>query len=1591
MKKIIYNLTALAVMLCFALNSQAQCSNSNTQYGSSNAPTSVGVLTTLTSCLYGGEYRLVSNMQAGSQYSFETCGDTDFDTQITIYDALTGAFITYNDDYCGTQSKVSFVSNGNPVRVLINKYYCNTQSSCMTLKVTRVNGGVVNPCNSISNLTCTNTSSFSLSGSGAWNNLGGPYSTPGAEKVFSFTPTISGSHNITITNTNSWVDLFVKTGGCSQTGWTYIDDISSSGATNSVSLTAGVQYYFLIDDENTSAGSGTISVNCPSPATNPCNSITAITCGTSASYSLGSGNGAWSPPGPWGTPGEEAVFSYTPAISGAYDIQVLNSGFFVDLFYKTGSCSSAGWTYVNDISTNETNTVNLVGGVTYLFLIDDENTSPSSGSINVSCPCIPPVGGVDGNYTYNGPFVISGTTVGACDDCSLRSSNDRIYAIDVNCAGNYTFTTCGGAGWDTYLYLRTSSCGGSSIALNDDACGLQSSVSANLQPGTYYIHVEGFSSSSQGSFDLSISGSITPLTFNSNIVNVSCNNGTDGSVLVSATSGTGPYIYSLNNNSQSANTFDGIAAGTYSVSIIDNNACSSEVQSITISEPSQLTASSSTNGILCNGGSADISVSANGGTAPYAYSSNATTSALIISGVIDGPLSGGTPKAIEFYAISSISDLSQYGFGSANNGGGSDGQEFTFPAIAVTAGSYITVSSSSDPFISFFGVSNNYLSSAASINGDDAIELFQGGSVVDVFGDINVDGSGQLWDYLDGWAYRNSGAQPNEGVFDISDWAFSGTNVLDGLSSNASAQSPFPIGSFESYSENPTQTSNVFEDLSIGTYSYTVTDANGCSASTTIELTEPNAVEASAVLGSILCNGGFTTATINATGGITPYTFSLGGSSSSLMISGVIDGPLSGGLPKAVEFYAIDDINDLSTYGFGSANNGGGSDGQEFTFPSISISAGSYITVASEFPQYTTFFGYAPDYASSAANINGDDAIELFQNGEVVDVYGDINQDGTGQSWEYLDGWAYRASGSIANEGVWSIGGWSFSGTNQLDGESNNASASNAFPAMTFNTNSSSSAPQSSNSFTDLVAGSYLYTVEDANGCQFSSFFSIEEPEVLEAASTSGEILCNGGTTTVSISASGGTTPYIGVGDYTVSTGIYLYGVTDGNGCISSTTISISEPTLLVPSSTSGDILCNGGTTTVSVTAAGGTAPYTGVVDYTVGAGSYTYAVIDANGCTYSTSIIVVEPTLLVPSSTSGDILCNGGTTTVSVAAIGGTAPYSGVGDYIVSAGTYTYDVTDANGCTFPTTITVDEPTLLVPSSTSAEILCNGGTTTVSVSATGGTAPYSGVGDYTVVAGTYTYDVTDANGCTFSTTITVDEPTALVVYIGSPETVYYGYQPQSCADLSADVNGGTPGYTYNWSNLNDITTSVTVCPSVSTIYTMTATDANGCTASYDVTVCVIDVICYAGNSNNEKVEICHNFGDNNPHTICVNASAVAAHLAHGDVLGSCDEVENCGPVSGASGMITNNNNSQQMLSYELKEMDLYPNPATDELNVVLSSALIEFNYTIGNALGQIIYQGVISNGRSTINISSYSDGVYYMNIEGHVPEMFVVK
>ena len=174
----------------------------------------------------------------------------------------------------------------------------------------------------------------------------------------------------------------------------------------------------------------------------------------------------------------------------------------------------------------------------------------------------------------------------------------------------------------------------------------------------------------------------------------------------------------------------------------------------------------------------------------------ALASDLVITGTVDGPLSGGVPKAVEVYVVNNIADLSSYGLGSANNGGGTDGQEFTFPAVAATAGDFIYVALESPGFTSFFGFAPDYTSGAMAINGDDAIELFQNGFVVDIFGEIDVDGNGEPWEYLDGWAYRNDNTGPDCSSFQLADWSFSGPNALDGETTNATAAIPFPIGEF---------------------------------------------------------------------------------------------------------------------------------------------------------------------------------------------------------------------------------------------------------------------------------------------------------------------------------------------------------------------------------------------------------------------------------------------------------------------------------------------------------------------------------------------------------------------------------------------------------------------------------------------------------------------------------------------------------------------------------------------------------------------------------------------------------------------------
>ena len=168
----------------------------------------------------------------------------------------------------------------------------------------------------------------------------------------------------------------------------------------------------------------------------------------------------------------------------------------------------------------------------------------------------------------------------------------------------------------------------------------------------------------------------------------------------------------------------------------------------------------------------------------------APSAALMLQGVIDFtvPSGGSDGKAIHLVVDSDIADLSEYGIGVANNGGGTDGQEYTFPVASPTAGQHILVVRSVEAMDAYMDASNIFdhvfVDSGGSIsqNGDDAIELFHVGQVIEVFGDVDVDGTGQDWEYLDSWAYKVEGA-----------WTYGGVDCTENSTTTCDSSCPYPF------------------------------------------------------------------------------------------------------------------------------------------------------------------------------------------------------------------------------------------------------------------------------------------------------------------------------------------------------------------------------------------------------------------------------------------------------------------------------------------------------------------------------------------------------------------------------------------------------------------------------------------------------------------------------------------------------------------------------------------------------------------------------------------------------------------------------
>ncbi|HXB10892.1 MAG TPA: PKD domain-containing protein, partial [Bacteroidia bacterium] len=412
----------------------------------------------------------------------------------------------------------------------------------------------------------------------------------------------------------------------------------------------------------------------------------------------------------------------------------------------------------------------------------------------------------------------------------------------------------------------------------------------------------------------------------------------------------------------------------------------------------------------------------------------------------------------------------------------------------------------------------------------------------------------------------------------------------------------------------------------------------------------------------------------------------------------------------------------------------------------------------------------------------------------------------------------------------------------------------------------------SSASVSNLSAGSYTVTVNDANGCFVTSTVIITEPTalVLNVSSDTG-VSCNGGNNgSAAVTVSGGTGPY----GYSWSNGSssaatsnlaaasYSITITDANGCTASTSVTITQPAILVASIGSGtDVSCyNGSDGSANTVVTGGTTPYnyswsngsSSATASNLTAGTYSVIVTDANGCTSTSSVNIAQPAQLISTISSfTNVSCNGGNNgNATVNASGGTSPYnyswtSGSTSATannLAAGSYTVTVTDAHGCTSNTSVLITEPTILSVTNSFTAPLCFGmsnGSANASVS--GGTSPYSyawtsGSSSATasnLSAGNYTVTVTDANGCTVSSPISITQPIVLSAGIRSTTNeTCHGYNNGAVDALGS---GGTGPYSYVW-NTSPVQTNNTATGLTAGTYSVAITDANGCTASVNATI-----------------------------------------------------------------------------------------------------------------------------------------------------------
>jgi hypothetical protein len=559
----------------------------------------------------------------------------------------------------------------------------------------------------------------------------------------------------------------------------------------------------------------------------------------------------------------------------------------------------------------------------------------------------------------------------------------------------------------------------------------------------------------------------------------------------------------------------------------------------------------------------------------------------------------------------------------------------------------------------------------------------------------------------------------------------------------------------------------------------------------------------------------------------------------------------------------------------------------------------------------------------------------------------------------------------------------------------------------------------------NIGPGGYSVNITDALGCTETLNFTINSPTALNAITTSGSVSCSGASTgSAAVNVTGGTAPYVYAWNTSpiqntaqisnVAAGNYTVTITDANGCVLTSNVSITQPDIslsVVATPTAAACSQSDGSASAIVTGNTGAIQYlwsngqTGATATNLAAGAYTVTVT-SGGCTAETTVNVNNLNAPVINQASSSPACFGASSgTINTIVTGGTQPYqylwsnggSGTSQSGLTAGNYTFIVIDNAGCQSSIIVTLTQPNPISISLATSPTSCSGAPQgSVNATVSGGTEPYqyswsngsAGTVINNLSAGQYSLDILDANGCSANASAQVISPDGVIAFANSSDVNCIGGNDGS---MEIIVTEGNPPYTYEWSNGVSGTSSINNLTSGD--YSCTITDATGCTFN------VSELI---GEPEGNLPEIL-GFGVVDPFSIQtystspIDGASFTWQVIGGNILSGQGsnfiqvQWSDDAPAS-IELIITNPNGCESTLTLAIQigtyvseiqptiSWSIFPNPTTTNIQLMLKGTNEKIPFRILDMNGREIKSEFMHEGLNTIDLSNLAAGIYSIEL-----------